>query len=199
MIKLRDFNIQESKNDSKKRHVFSLTNSSTTWLLQSTELEMLNWISCISECFIELNSSLIVDQVNSLIFLRSSVNSASPPDKKKKFNIFAIKGKSKSDLATDLVFPGTLFNEIPRIVLDCISEIETRGMNHQGIYRLSGQKSDVTRLKDKYNSGSSIDLSLEPDINVISSLLKLYFRELKEPLFPTEFHVLFINAVSINY
>lgn len=42
-----------------------------------------------------------------------------------------------------------------------------------------------------------IDLSQEPDINVITGILKLYFRELKNPLFTFEYYDWFIDAARL--
>lgn len=60
------------------------------------------------------------------------------------------------------------------------------GLDSQGIYRLSGTTSRIQRLKAKLDADvDSVDLTSADnlqDINDISGVLKLWFRELPEPL-----------------
>eukprot|EP01097_Dermamoeba_algensis_P009067 TRINITY_DN6251_c0_g1_i1.p2 TRINITY_DN6251_c0_g1~~TRINITY_DN6251_c0_g1_i1.p2 ORF type:complete len:197 (-),score=41.26 TRINITY_DN6251_c0_g1_i1:1457-2047(-) len=53
----------------------------------------------------------------------------------------------------------------------------------EGIFRLSGEIMKINALKDKYNRGDYVDLEAEKaDINAVCGLLKLWLRELPEPL-----------------
>ena len=72
----------------------------------------------------------------------------------------------------------------PPIVTKCISEIEKRGLDLQGIYRIAGVKNKVETLCAAFESGNhkEIELSDEPP-HLIASCLKLFFRQLPEPLF----------------
>ncbi|TXT09112.1 hypothetical protein VHUM_02586 [Vanrija humicola] len=76
--------------------------------------------------------------------------------------------------------------EIPKVVTKCAEAIEAYGLDSMGIYRLSGTTSKVQALKaalDKDVDGVNVmDEQWSSDINVISSALKLWFRELPEPL-----------------
>lgn len=76
---------------------------------------------------------------------------------------------------------------IPRIVLECIQIIEQKGMDLEGIYRLSGNAGSIQRLRFFYNNYEDfwIDPNYEDwsDVHVITGALKLYFRELQDPLF----------------
>ena len=73
---------------------------------------------------------------------------------------------------------------IPPILSRCIAEIEKRGLDLQGIYRIAGVKNKVENLCASFETGDykDIDLSEEPP-HLIASCLKLYFRQLPEPLF----------------
>ncbi|GAB6028941.1 Rho GTPase-activating protein 45 [Cleaved into: Minor histocompatibility antigen HA-1 [Chamberlinius hualienensis] len=72
--------------------------------------------------------------------------------------------------------------EVPHLVSRCISEIEKRGLNVKGIYRVSGVKSKVEKLCQSFENGANlVDLS-EVHPSVIANVLKLYLRELPEPL-----------------
>ncbi|XP_071799662.1 rho GTPase-activating protein 100F-like [Asterias amurensis] len=78
---------------------------------------------------------------------------------------------------------------IPVIVHKCIEEIELRGINMVGVYRVCGSAKRKKKLHDEFEMSSSlVDLSREyyPDLNVITGVLKDYLRELPEPLFTTK-------------
>uniref|UniRef100_A0A914QYE7 Uncharacterized protein n=1 Tax=Panagrolaimus davidi TaxID=227884 RepID=A0A914QYE7_9BILA len=74
--------------------------------------------------------------------------------------------------------------EIPKIVEKCIEEIEKRGLKTVGIYRMSGSEEEIEALKNKFDGGSEVDLTVIKDIHSICSLLKLYLRSLPNPLIP---------------
>ncbi|OMJ25396.1 Beta-chimaerin [Smittium culicis] len=89
----------------------------------------------------------------------------------------------------------------PLVLTKCITEIERRGLNEIGIYRVSGSTLEVSRLKTLLNSNpEQTDISEEafPDINVISGVLKHFLRELPEPLIPFNLFSGFINAADIS-
>lgn len=71
--------------------------------------------------------------------------------------------------------------ELPAIVRECIDYIEEHGLACEGIYRLSGVKSKVQKLKTQYNNGVQVYL-YEHEPHIVASLLKLFLRELPEPV-----------------
>ncbi|XP_051284797.1 active breakpoint cluster region-related protein isoform X1 [Dicentrarchus labrax] len=77
---------------------------------------------------------------------------------------------------------------VPHVVRCCVEEVERRGMNEVGIYRVSGTASDIGVLKTVFNSNlrEAVTRLRSVEINAVSGVLKLYFRELPEPLIPTE-------------
>jgi len=77
---------------------------------------------------------------------------------------------------------------VPLIMQTCIRAIEERGMYEPGIYRLSGSMKEVRQLKAEFTSNSAYQLTGKEDINAIASLLKLYLRELPEPLMTYELY-----------
>ncbi|KAJ1897640.1 hypothetical protein LPJ66_003247, partial [Kickxella alabastrina] len=90
---------------------------------------------------------------------------------------------------------------VPVIVEKCLTEIELRGLEEVGIYRVSGAAADVSRLRSLFNSDpEAVDLSLEEfyDINVVSGVIKQFLRELPEPLMTYNLYEGFINAASID-
>uniref|UniRef100_A0A8D0CKN4 BCR activator of RhoGEF and GTPase n=1 Tax=Scleropages formosus TaxID=113540 RepID=A0A8D0CKN4_SCLFO len=91
-------------------------------------------------------------------------------------------------------------SKVPYIVRQCLEEIERRGMEEVGIYRVSGVATDIQALKaafDANNKDVSVMMS-EMDVNAIAGTLKLYFRELPEPLFTDELYSNFAVAVALS-
>ncbi|RCI04186.1 hypothetical protein CU098_003904 [Rhizopus stolonifer] len=76
---------------------------------------------------------------------------------------------------------------IPSIVTNCIREVELRGFSVEGIYRKSGTLSQIKELQDAIEKHKNPKFSKYSDINVITSVLKLYFRELPTPLISNKF------------
>merc|ERR1719300_2215570 len=70
---------------------------------------------------------------------------------------------------------------LPVVVRECVDYIESEGLTVEGIYRSSGVKSKITKLKAAYNSRQAVKLgNYEPA--VVASLFKLFLRELPEPV-----------------
>ncbi|KAM0749509.1 RhoGAP-domain-containing protein [Meredithblackwellia eburnea MCA 4105] len=92
--------------------------------------------------------------------------------------------------------------EVPRILEKCCEVIELHGLESMGIYRLSGTTSRVQRLKGKLDRDvEGTDLLSEEnlaDINDTAAVLKLWFREMPEPLFTWELYSGFIEAAKID-
>ncbi|RMX45842.1 hypothetical protein pdam_00022703 [Pocillopora damicornis] len=91
-------------------------------------------------------------------------------------------------------------SDIPLVVIGCVQEIEKRGIEEVGIYRLSGATSDVRRLKDAFdnNSQSALVQVAEADIHAVAGLLKMYLRDLPEPLFTDDLYIKFVEANGIK-
>ncbi|KAG0343099.1 Rho GTPase-activating protein 21 [Podila horticola] len=114
------------------------------------------------------------------------------------------KDTKKAPVKSTQVFGGSLVVEtgrtIPRVVELCVKTIEARGLSTAGIYRVSGHMSSIQNLKKAFNEGSDVGrlIEKEPDINTVAALLKLYFRELREPLMLFDFYPSFIAAADIE-
>ncbi|CAI5651220.1 unnamed protein product [Oreochromis niloticus] len=91
-------------------------------------------------------------------------------------------------------------SKVPLIVRQCVEEIERRGMDEVGIYRVSGVATDIQALKAAFDSNNK-DVALmmrEMDVNAIAGTLKLYFRELPEPLFTDELYPNFAGGIALS-
>lgn len=87
---------------------------------------------------------------------------------------------------------------VPSIVVHCINEIELRGMNEQGLYRISGANLEVKALKEKFLRGRGVPNLSEIEIHTICSTLKSFLRSLKEPLISSSFRLDFVRALRIK-
>ncbi|KAG2467686.1 ABR protein, partial [Polypterus senegalus] len=78
---------------------------------------------------------------------------------------------------------------VPNIVRYCVEEIDRRGLEEVGIYRISGIATEIQALRTAFNTNlqDAITRLKTVDVNAVSGTLKLYFRELPEPLIPPEF------------
>ncbi|TSK14522.1 Rho GTPase-activating protein 27 [Bagarius yarrelli] len=86
---------------------------------------------------------------------------------------------------------------VPSFVMKCIRTVEKRGLGVDGIYRVSGNLAVIQKLRFKADHE---DLDLEEghwDIHVITGALKLFFRELQEPLFPYSHFNSFVQGIKI--
>ncbi|CAL9708716.1 unnamed protein product [Knipowitschia caucasica] len=91
-------------------------------------------------------------------------------------------------------------SKVPLIVRQCVEEIERRGMEEVGIYRVSGVATDIQALKAAFDTNNK-DVSLmmrDMDVNAIAGTLKLYFRELPEPLFTDELYPNFAGGIALS-
>uniref|UniRef100_A0A670XUY6 Rho GTPase activating protein 45 n=1 Tax=Pseudonaja textilis TaxID=8673 RepID=A0A670XUY6_PSETE len=73
---------------------------------------------------------------------------------------------------------------VPFIVKKCISEIERRAMKTKGIYRVNGVKSRVEKLCQAFENGKELVELSHASPHDISNVLKLYLRQLPEPIMP---------------
>ncbi|XP_014738428.1 PREDICTED: minor histocompatibility protein HA-1 [Sturnus vulgaris] len=73
---------------------------------------------------------------------------------------------------------------IPFIIKKCISEIEKRALKTKGIYRVNGVKTRVEKLCQAFENGKELVELSQASPHDISNVLKLYLRQLPEPLMP---------------
>uniref|UniRef100_UPI00398F4301 rho GTPase-activating protein 27-like isoform X2 n=1 Tax=Pristiophorus japonicus TaxID=55135 RepID=UPI00398F4301 len=89
---------------------------------------------------------------------------------------------------------------VPRFVRQCIQTVEKRGLDIDGLYRVSGNLAIIQKLRFKVNHDENVNLEEGPwdDVHVITGALKLFFRELPEPLFPFNYFDSFIGAMKMG-
>ncbi|KAL4657831.1 rho GTPase-activating protein 12-like isoform X1 [Arapaima gigas] len=89
---------------------------------------------------------------------------------------------------------------VPSFVEKCIKSVEKRGLDIDGIYRVSGNLAVIQKLRYKADHEENLDLEdgQWEEIHVITGALKLFFRELPEPLFPFSNFESFIAAIKLS-
>ncbi|XP_054662850.1 rho GTPase-activating protein 9 isoform X2 [Grus americana] len=106
---------------------------------------------------------------------------------------------------------------VPRFVRLCVEAIEERGLDVDGIYRVNGNLSVIQKLRfavDRERAVTSDGRYVFPeqlcqeerlsladpewsDVHVVTGALKLFFRELPEPLVPYRLFDPFIEAIKL--
>uniref|UniRef100_A0A8C2BHI8 Rho GTPase activating protein 9 n=1 Tax=Cyprinus carpio TaxID=7962 RepID=A0A8C2BHI8_CYPCA len=88
---------------------------------------------------------------------------------------------------------------VPQFVRKCTDAVERKGLETDGIYRVSGNLAVIQKLRFAVNH-ERLDLD-DPqweDIHVITGALKLFFRELPEPLVPYGFFQDIVETVKLS-
>lgn len=83
----------------------------------------------------------------------------------------------------------------------CVETVEMLGLDNVGIYRIPGSTPAVQALRDvfiKDSQAAELVGADSADVNNVASLLKLYFRELPEPLFTNRLYRQFLDAVALS-
>lgn len=100
------------------------------------------------------------------------------------------------DLGEHLLNSG---HEVPSVLSCCAEFIERHGLV-DGIYRLSGVTSNIQRLRHAFDEDRvpalHSDEGILHDIHSVASLLKMYFRELPNPLCTYQLYSSFVSAVQ---
>ncbi|XP_051272962.1 rac GTPase-activating protein 1 isoform X3 [Dicentrarchus labrax] len=95
-------------------------------------------------------------------------------------------------------FAPAIHPRVPLLVVECVTEIERRGLQERGLYRVPGGERLVKELRDRFLQGKTpLMLSKVYDIHVVCGLLKDFLRKLKEPLITFRLHRTFMEASEL--
>ncbi|KAM6143499.1 rho GTPase-activating protein 4 [Erethizon dorsatum] len=77
---------------------------------------------------------------------------------------------------------------VPLVVESCIRFINLNGLQHEGIFRVSGAQPRITEIRDAFERGEDplVEGCTPHDLDSVAGVLKLYFRSLEPPLFPED-------------
>ncbi|CAZ80888.1 unnamed protein product [Tuber melanosporum] len=81
---------------------------------------------------------------------------------------------------------------VPIVVLQCVQAVDLYGLDVEGIYRVSGERKHIERIKQIF------DNDFFYDVNGVASILKQFFRDLPEPLLTNALYQDFIKASHID-
>ncbi|XP_062284694.1 rho GTPase-activating protein 12-like [Scomber scombrus] len=87
---------------------------------------------------------------------------------------------------------------VPSFVRTCIDHVENNSLCVDGLYRVSGNLAVIQKLRFAVNHDERVNLadSKWEDIHVTTGALKMYFRELPEPLFSFALFHDFVSAIK---
>ncbi|XP_045482660.1 ralA-binding protein 1-like [Harmonia axyridis] len=86
--------------------------------------------------------------------------------------------------------------DIPLPVRQSIDYLEVAGITFEGIYKVSGTKSKVIHIRKMFNHRENVNL-FDYDVPTSTSLLKMFLRDLPEPLFTNDLLIRFEEAGAI--
>lgn len=87
---------------------------------------------------------------------------------------------------------------VPYIIMRICQYIEKSGLSQEGLFRISGNARLIERLKLSFDQTGDAPLETEGDVASAAALLKLFLRELPDPLIPSSMHQAFLNAAKTN-
>eukprot|EP00027_Filamoeba_sp_ATCC50430_P018157 CAMPEP_0168569028 /NCGR_PEP_ID=MMETSP0413-20121227/15907_1 /TAXON_ID=136452 /ORGANISM="Filamoeba nolandi, Strain NC-AS-23-1" /LENGTH=622 /DNA_ID=CAMNT_0008601433 /DNA_START=86 /DNA_END=1954 /DNA_ORIENTATION=+ len=77
---------------------------------------------------------------------------------------------------------------VPIVVQSAIDYLNAKALQVEGIFRISGPKTEVDSIKRAYEEGQKVFLNRVENVHVVSGVLKLYLRELPAPLLTFELY-----------
>ncbi|XP_041659391.1 rho GTPase-activating protein 12-like isoform X7 [Cheilinus undulatus] len=88
---------------------------------------------------------------------------------------------------------------VPSFVRMCIDHVENNGLCVDGLYRVSGNLAVIQKLRFAVNHDEKVNLADAKweDIHVTTGALKMYFRELPEPLFTYALFHDFVSSIKL--
>ncbi|XP_023243022.1 protein FAM13B-like [Centruroides sculpturatus] len=87
---------------------------------------------------------------------------------------------------------------VPYIIMRICQYIEKKGCASNGLFRISGNARLIERLKLSFDQTGDAPLETEGDVASAAALLKLFLRELPDPLIPASMHQAFLSAAKTN-
>jgi len=154
----------------------------------STEDELKSWVETLSDVIAKIPS-------NARVSTDVVTKPAPKKQQKKTENVF---GSTLIDVMERQRTAGLLLL-YPQIINDSILYLDNdETLKTEGLFRLSGSAMLINDLKSQVDKGNQADLSQVNDPHAVAGLLKMYLRELPEPLCTFEFYNTFIEKIQIK-
>eukprot|EP01118_Nematostelium_gracile_P016664 TRINITY_DN6959_c0_g1_i2.p1 TRINITY_DN6959_c0_g1~~TRINITY_DN6959_c0_g1_i2.p1 ORF type:complete len:194 (-),score=62.58 TRINITY_DN6959_c0_g1_i2:2-583(-) len=74
--------------------------------------------------------------------------------------------------------------EVSYLVSECVAYLDKKGLKTVGLYRESGSISEMKKLKEEFATKKVVDLTAYLNPHTVAGVLKQYFREMPNPIFP---------------
>jgi Arf-GAP/Rho-GAP domain/ANK repeat/PH domain-containing protein 1 len=89
---------------------------------------------------------------------------------------------------------------VPLVVEKCCDFVESNGIFTEGIYRIPGNAAVIKQIKQSFNmDDDAVQLTVDKfTVHDVGGVLKLFFRELPDPLIPSSLYQKFIAASAIT-
>ncbi|XP_017568923.1 rho GTPase-activating protein 5 [Pygocentrus nattereri] len=87
---------------------------------------------------------------------------------------------------------------IPLFIEKCVDYIERTGLTTEGLYRVSGNKTDQDNIQKQFDQDHSVDfMAMDVAVNAVAGALKAFFADLPDPLIPYSLHPELVEAAKI--
>lgn len=86
---------------------------------------------------------------------------------------------------------------VPPVIVSLVNHIRANGTRVEGLFRLAGNHASIQEMKRLMDSGDTIAWATY-DIHSVANLLKVFLRELPEPLFTFRFFDRWMNAIKFS-
>ncbi|KAG7462923.1 hypothetical protein MATL_G00189870 [Megalops atlanticus] len=73
---------------------------------------------------------------------------------------------------------------VPQILRHMVEFLDKHALQQRGLFRLSGSVVKTSQLRARWDSGETVDLKADGDVQTVASLLKLFLREIPKAVIP---------------
>lgn len=84
--------------------------------------------------------------------------------------------------------------DVPLIVTRICEFLKSNGLRQEGLFRVNGNMKVVDRLKNAFDKCGDADLEEIGDVPAAASLLKMFLREMTDPVIPEQLQPIFIQV-----
>ncbi|XP_077491002.1 rac GTPase-activating protein 1-like [Amblyomma americanum] len=87
---------------------------------------------------------------------------------------------------------------VPALVVHCIQEVERRGLDAVGIYRVPGAEREVRAIREQFQPGRGVPNLAKADVYAVCGALKDFLRSLSETLITKSLWQTFVEAAELE-
>lgn len=156
--------------------------------------------TALRDCERDSNSIIAIESLSGDLKLRISLKYAQRDGtfkRQRSKRSLAVFGKSIDKLISTT---NGCIEGIPRIIVTCIRMVDCDGLKETGIYRVCCVTSDLQKLRHQFDRNYQVaeEMLAGKNVHVAANLLKLFFRELPEPLFTSTYYEDFLQAIQLT-